>query len=151
MRAIAQSLGMLGLSTVMVISFASAPLYGQERTDANSAPNPYRMAEFSLQLPNGRKLGAPIGVEVDHSDGKTLWIFDRCGAETCVGTTLDPVMKVDDSGKIVANFGGGLVNWPHGFFVDRAGDVWITDAQGQNGKGHTVIKFSPDGKVLMTL
>ena len=60
-------------------------------------------------------------------------------------------MKLDSTGKVVANFGGGLVNWPHGFYVDRAGDVWVTDGRGENGKGHTVIKFSPDGKVLMTL
>ena len=47
--------------------------------------------------------------------------------------------------------GGGLVNWPHGFYVDRAGDVWITDGRGENGKGNTVIKFSPQGKVLLAL
>ena len=109
------------------------------------------MLDSGLQLPEGRKLGAPLGVEIDHSDGKTLWIFERCGGDTCVGSTLDPVMKFDATGKMVANFGGGLVNWPHGFYVDRAGNVWVTDGQGVNGKGHTVIKHSPDGKVLMTL
>jgi len=109
------------------------------------------MLDSGLQLPEGRKLGAPIGVEIDHSDGKTLWIFERCGGDTCVGSTLDPVMKFDATGKMVANFGGGLVNWPHGFYVDRVGDVWVTDGRGENGKGHTVIKFSPDGKVLMML
>src|SRR5205807_10332395 len=30
-------------------------------------------------------------------------------------------------------------------------NVWITDAQGKDGKGHQVIKFSPEGKVLLTL
>jgi DNA-binding beta-propeller fold protein YncE len=60
-------------------------------------------------------------------------------------------MKLDASGKMVANFGGGLTNWPHGFYVDRAGDVWITDGRGENEKGQTVIKFSPQGKVLLTL
>jgi NHL repeat len=142
---------MLGLSTAFVIGFGTRLLYSQEKADPNSAPNPYYLDEFSVQFPNGRKLGAPIGVEIDHSDGKTLWVFDRCGANTCVGSTLDPVMKLDGNGNVVANFGGGLVNWPHGFFVDRAGDVWVTDGSGANGKGHTVIKFSPDGKVLMTL
>jgi DNA-binding beta-propeller fold protein YncE len=29
--------------------------------------------------------------------------------------------------------------------------VWVTDGKAGNGKGHTVIKFAPDGKVLMTL
>jgi sugar lactone lactonase YvrE len=104
-----------------------------------------------IQLPEGRKLGTPIGVEIDHSDGKTLWVFDRCGGDTCVGSDLAPIMKFDASGKMVANFGAGTVNWPHGFYVDRNGDVWVTDGQAGGGKGHTVIKFAPDGKVLMTL
>jgi len=29
--------------------------------------------------------------------------------------------------------------------------VWVTDGQAGGGKGHTVIKFAPDGKILMTL
>jgi sugar lactone lactonase YvrE len=40
---------------------------------------------------------------------------------------------------------------PHGIHVDRAGNVWVTDGIGGNGKGHQVIKFSPDGKELMRL
>src|SRR5207253_778994 len=54
------------------------------------------------------------------------------------------------------------VVWPHGIHVDRDGNVWVTDARvataeerikfpGEDKKGSTVIKFSPDGKVLMTL
>jgi sugar lactone lactonase YvrE len=52
--------------------------------------------------------------------------------------------------------------WPHGIHVDRDGNVWVTDARvataeerikfpGEDKKGSVVIKFSPDGKVLMTL
>ena len=41
--------------------------------------------------------------------------------------------------------------FPHGATVDRDGNLWVTDARGENGKGHQVFKFSPDGKVLMTL
>ena len=141
----------LGLSTAIVIGCGGGLLYAQNINDPNAAPNPYRMEELRVQLPDGRKLGAPIGVEIDQSDGKTLWVYERCGADTCVGSTVDPVMKLDGNGKILANFGGGLVNWPHGFYVDRAGDVWITDGRGENGKGNTVIKFSPQGKVLLAL
>jgi sugar lactone lactonase YvrE len=35
--------------------------------------------------------------------------------------------------------------------VDAQGNLWVTDSQIQNGKGHQVFKFNPDGKVLMTL
>ena len=41
--------------------------------------------------------------------------------------------------------------FPHGATVDRDGNLWVTDARGENGKGHQVFKFSPEGKVLMTL
>ncbi len=41
--------------------------------------------------------------------------------------------------------------FPHGATVDRDGNLWLTDARGENGKGHQVFKFSPDGRVLMTL
>jgi len=29
--------------------------------------------------------------------------------------------------------------------------VWVTDDHGDGGKGHQVFKFSPQGKVLLTL
>ena len=54
--------------------------------------------------------------------------------------------------------GGGLFLFPHGIHVDRDGNVWVTDARGPNpddpataGKGHVVIKLSPEGEVLLTL
>jgi len=31
------------------------------------------------------------------------------------------------------------------------GNVWVTDGLGRNGKGHQVFKFSPEGKLLLTL
>jgi sugar lactone lactonase YvrE len=44
-----------------------------------------------------------------------------------------------------------MILFPHGICVDKDGNVWITDGQGRDGKGHQVFKFSPDGKLLMTL
>jgi streptogramin lyase len=41
--------------------------------------------------------------------------------------------------------------FPHGIHIDRAGAIWVTDADGKDGKGHQVVKFSPEGKVLLTL
>jgi DNA-binding beta-propeller fold protein YncE len=41
--------------------------------------------------------------------------------------------------------------FPHGACVDKENNLWVTDGGGGNGKGHQVFKFSPDGKVLMTL
>jgi hypothetical protein len=119
MRKMLRLLSSLGLSTAIVIGYGGRLLNAQN--DPNAAPNPYRMEEFRVQLPDDRKLGAPIGVEIDHSDGKTLWIYERCGGDSCAGSTVDPVMKLDASGKMVANFGGGLTNWPHGFYARASG------------------------------
>src|ERR1700724_3409879 len=44
-----------------------------------------------------------------------------------------------------------MFHYPQGLFVDRDDNVWVSDGRGKNGKGHTVMKFSPDGKLLMTL
>jgi streptogramin lyase len=41
--------------------------------------------------------------------------------------------------------------FPHGMHVDKDGNVWVTDAEGKDGKGHQVVKFNPDGKVLLML
>jgi hypothetical protein len=98
---------------------ASAGSVCAQAPDPNSAPNPYRMLDRWAQMPEGRQLGAAIGVSIDR-DGKSVWIYERCGGETCEGLHLAPIFKFDPDGKVVANFGADLVNWPHGFNVDRA-------------------------------
>jgi DNA-binding beta-propeller fold protein YncE len=127
-----------------------AQLLAQAPADPNGAPNPYRLDANWLKIPDGRKIGQVTGVDID-PDGKSIWVFDRCGVKDCVNSPLNPIEKFDASGKFVAGFGQGLFNHPHGFYVDREGNVWATDNTGGNGKGHQVIKFSPEGKVLLTL
>src|SRR2546427_5762238 len=118
----------------------------------NSGPNPYRVIRDWAQL-EGRAWGGSNGVAIDR-DGKSVWATDRCspGATPgCLGTKANPVHKFDESGKEIRSFGGGMFVWPHGIHVDRDGNVWVTDARAPGGKGSTVVKFTPDGKVLMTL
>jgi NHL repeat-containing protein len=115
----------------------------------HAQPNPYRVVENWTQLPNGLKFGQVMAVYPGPDD--SLYVFHRCGSDTCVGRTEPPILKFDRSGKTVKSWGEGMFVWPHGLHVDRDGFVWVTDARGQDGKGQQVIKFSPDGKVLMTL
>ena len=144
-------------ATVMIAAAAGAlsgtageRLYAQG-ADPNAAPNPYKMQENWAQLAEGRKFGAAIKVQVDHSDGKSIWVFDRCGATECTNSTLPPIEKFDSSGKFQKAIGAGMFAVPHGFYVDREGNVWAGDEIARNGKGADLIKFAPDGKVLMTL
>jgi hypothetical protein len=82
----------------------------------------------------------------------------------------DPTVWVmDPSGKVIRKFGEGLFAWAHGMYVDRQNNIWATDCTigpgGEaakelhkvnqqpfaNGHGHQVYKFSPEGKLLMTI
>lgn len=117
---------------------------------SSDPPNPYRTVEGWAKLPEGRSWGSTSAVDVD-PDGKSIWVAERCGKNTCAGSDLPVVLKFDVTGKLVKSFGAGLFVFPHGIHVDRDGNVWVTDARGQDGKGQQVIKFSPDGKILMTL
>jgi sugar lactone lactonase YvrE len=142
----------LGVAIAAAFSLAPERGYAQSQPyGANEAPNPYRFDYGWAKLPNGRKWGAAVSVAIDR-DGKSVWVFDRCETATdCSKSKLDPIMKFDATGKMVKSFGGGLFNYPHGLHIDRDNNIWVTDARGENGKGHTVMKFSQDGKLLMTL
>jgi Periplasmic binding proteins and sugar binding domain of LacI family len=78
---------MIAAAASALSGMAGEPLYAQG-ADPNAAPNPYKMQENWAQLPEGRKFGAAIKVQVDHSDGKSIWVFDRCGATECTNSTI---------------------------------------------------------------
>ncbi len=112
----------------------------------------YRMVEGWAELPEGVPIwGQTIGVEYDPAG--YVWAFHRCFANNCVGPRANTpaMLKLDLDGKVVDQWGEGLFVWPHGSFLDADGNLWTTDAQGREGIGHQVWKFSPDGEVLMTL
>ncbi len=113
----------------------------------NSQPNPYRTIENFFKMPPGRTWGSTSAIYPD-KDG-TFWIAERCGANTCAGSKLDPVLHFDASGNLLKSFGAGLFIFPHGIHVSADGSIWVVDGQGRNGIGHQVIKFTPDGKELM--
>ena len=127
-------------------------------TDARFTPsNDYSIDEAFFKLPTGRSIGATSGLAI-HPNGSSIWIFDRCGAADCRGSSLAPIMKFDSEGNYLLSFGANLFQRPHGLFIDGDGNVWVTDDVGSRdidtvgeGKGHQVFKFSPEGELLMTL
>ena len=108
-------------------------------------------------LPEGREWGSTAGIDIG-PDGH-IWTYDRCGGLALAGgceenPDRDPIFKVNkDTGEMLTSFGAGLFVLPHGLHVDAEGNVWVTDSQGNEAgtKGHQVIKFSPDGEVLLRL
>ncbi|MGD9902127.1 MAG: peptidyl-alpha-hydroxyglycine alpha-amidating lyase family protein [Vicinamibacterales bacterium] len=114
-------------------------------------PNPTVVRGWG-ELPAGRTWGSSAAVDIG-PDGE-VWTYDRCGGNSCEGSALDPILKFDHrNGKLLAAFGAGLLVFPHGLHVDGEGNVWVTDARANSAgtKGHQVLKFSPDGTLLMAL
>jgi sugar lactone lactonase YvrE len=178
-------------------------------TPTNDAPNPFQTIEGHFKMPEGRTWGSTSAVDIAR-DGRSIWVAERCGANSCVAepttgkmSPLDPVLLFDESGTLVRSFGAGMMAFPHGIHVDRDGNVWVTDgngnapqaargtrgggaaaagggaagggaaarggaagAAGGQGRGrgslptapppgatvgHQVFKFSPEGKLLLTI
>jgi sugar lactone lactonase YvrE len=115
----------------------------------NDLPNPFRTVRDWAVPPGGVPWAAVTAVEVAR-DG-SVYVIHRCSGNSCAGRTEPPILKFDKSGKLQKSWGEGMFVFPHGATVDGQDNLWVTDSQTQDGKGSQVFKFSPDGKVLMTL
>jgi len=157
----ARACGLRAFARVLSTTLALAAALGAAANVAAQAfPNPYRMADGWAKLPNGRAVGAVGDVAID-PDGVHVWAVIRCdaGADSfgweCLSSNLDSVVRFDADGNASRSFGGGMFIWPHGIAVDAEGNVWVTDAvsaeRADGKRGHQVVKFSPDGKVLLRL
>lgn len=132
---------------------------GAQSAPTNDLPNPYRTIEGWAKMPSGRTWGSTSAVDIDR-DGKSIWVFERCGQNSCATSDLPAVLKFDEQGTLVRSFGAGMFISPHGIGIDPEGNVWVADCactgprqrpDSATPKGHQVFKFSPDGKLLLTL
>ena len=116
-------------------------------------PDPFQAPEYQWGKPaGGGAWGSSAGIE--RGPHAEIWAIDRCGVNTCDGSDIAPINMLDTAtGKPIRIIGAGLFVFPHGLYVDRAGNVWVTDAAvSKDGtKGVQVIELSPDGHVLMRL
>jgi DNA-binding beta-propeller fold protein YncE len=147
----------------------AAPIPDEQPADAGrtsdivSRPLPNPTSEVIRNwapLPDGLEWGSTAGIDIG-PDGH-VWAYDRCGGGLGGGVGVgceaspdrDPIYKFDrNTGEVLTSFGAGLLVSPHGLHVDRDGNVWVTDSNGNEAgtKGHQVIMFSPEGEVLMRL
>jgi sugar lactone lactonase YvrE len=139
------------MKRITLIALTVAPVFL-----AFTQSNPYSAVENWAQMPAGRTWGSTSAVDID-PDGTSIWVAERCGKNSCAGSDLPAILKFDASGKLIRSFGAGMFMFPHGMHVDREGNIWVTDgvppgAGASTPKGgHFVRKFSPEGKVLLTL
>lgn len=114
----------------------------------NDLPNPFERVhpwgEFPYDPGNYDARAAVIGA-AEGPDG-SIYVLTRCSKNSCAGRTESPILKFNPDGKLLASWGVGLFEFPHGFTVDREGNVWTTDEG-----NHLVRKFSSKGELLMTL
>ena len=168
------------VSVIVVVVAVAVMVAAQTNREAPvvkpSLPNPYRLVPdwpvlpATMKGPNGRKWGEVIRVHV--TPNGNIWVFHRCfndkptGDASCVnrGDANPPILEFNPAGRLLASFGVGQFAHPHGFTVDKGGNLWTTDtndeetvlgtparnAQGVT-MGQTVLKISPTGKVLMTI
>ena len=161
------------MSTALLVCAGTA-LAQPDMAPTNDLPNPFVSTAPWGQLATGQSWGALNGVAIDN-DGESVWVVTRCGAnpqtptgasaflyDSCAGSSVAPVMKLDKHGQVKIAFGAGMFIFPHKIHIDLENNVWVVDGRGPNerelkaypseaSKGHVVVKFSPDGKVLMKL
>ena len=157
----------ISLATLWVSQAAAQAGGSATMVPVNDLPNPYQTITGWAKLPEGRTWGSTSAVEID-KDGVSIWVAERCQANSCTGSNLPAILKFDANGNLMKSFGEGMFNFPHGIYVDRDGNIWVTDGQDNRPRsrrgeppppipdslkiyGHQVFKFSPDGTLLMTL
>ena len=103
---------------------------------AYAQQNPYREDGWG-KLPDGRKWGQTSAIDIDRNNN--VWVFERCGANSCIGSNVAPLVKLSPSGRFLKSFGAGMFAFPHGIHIDRAAP----------GLHHvTAIVFDRDGQEL---
>jgi sugar lactone lactonase YvrE len=130
-------------STLLVVALALActPAFAQRPSDpALLVPQQAPLLDYvpvpdALHLPEGMKMGAPASVA-----------FEKNGHLLVLTRGKQAFFEFDRDGRFVRAFGDGLFVRAHGLRIDRDGNVWATDVS-----AHTVMKFSPDGALLMTI
>lgn len=137
------SLTAFGLSLLFSSAFAQT---GNYQRGEGSWANP----------PGGREWGSASAIH--YAGNGQVWVADRCGGNRGPGSCedrldVDPIMLFDSEGRLVRSFGAGLFVWPHGMFVDQDNNLWVTDAATarEGRKGNQVHKFTPEGRLLMSL
>ncbi len=136
-----------------IFGAAMAQPKDQPKAEPNPKTNHYVEVPGFFKLPPNRSMGSSSAVMGD-SKGN-IWVVDRCAANSCVGSKLDPIMEFDSKGNFVKSFGAGLLQFAHGFTIDSKDHLWITDGVPPGAKdakgGHVVREFDTSGKLLRTM
>lgn len=95
----------------------------------------YEVVSDFPNLPENIELGSVAGVAIN-SKGQIV-VTHRGDS---------PILMLDRKGSLIRAFGDELLTAVHGTRIDEEDNIWVTDMS-----NHTVIKFSPEGEVLLKL
>ena len=95
----------------------------------------FKVIEGWGTLPDGWRYQEVAGAAVDKQD--RVFCFTR---------SEHPVIVFDRDGNFLRSWGEGVVRRAHGITIDADDTVWLTD-----DLHHTVRKFTPEGKLLLTI
>lgn len=87
------------------------------------------------KLPQGWEWNHAVGVAIDSKD--RIYVYNR---------SAHPMMIFDREGNLLGSWGEGLFGSAHHVFIGPDDSVYTTDIG-----SHTVRKWTPEGKLLMTL
>ena len=98
------------LATSVVLSAGGQQSGGQQNLERPSLPNPYRTVNDIVVMPAGRAMGSTNAINVDGRGN--IWVFERCGENSCAESTVDPILQFDASGTFIRSFGAGKFVFP---------------------------------------
>ena len=142
----------------------------------NDAPNPYTTVENHFKLPEGRTWGSTSAVDID-KDGKSIWVAERCGANSLLGSRQERRCRrcrSSSSSTSPASWSRASARASRSSRTASTSTATATSGSptarttcraarpGSRADaplpptpakvvGHQVFKFSPDGKLLLTL
>jgi hypothetical protein len=136
----------LGFCLGVAVLLYAAPLFAQgfalpehAKAFATAPDIPYESTPNFLKLPAGLYLGEGIGVA--RNSKNEVFVFTRSGESS-------RLFKFDANGTFMREIGKGLYGFAfaHAVRVDKDDNIWVVD-EGTN----MVIKFNPEGRVVMTM
>jgi len=136
----------VGVGAVLVQAQGPSTLKPQPPRTTSTMANPYTIVPAWPTLNPGMKWAGAIGIIPDGKGG--TWMHYR---------SEPPIVHFGASGKIVKTFGDGMFVQAHGFCQDKQGNFWAGDSgpfqddPKTAGRGYQIFKYSPDGKLLLTL
>lgn len=153
----------LFVAACLAAALAPAALHAQGAPVTSGQPQYKVDQSWPQTLPNNWLIGDVGGVNVDRHDH--VWVVQRPAslsvaevqaglspptAKCCVAAP--PVLEFDTDGKLLRSWGGKTFeNWfdsEHAIFADADDHIWVLGAGGKDGQ---VLKFTPDGKLLLRI